>query len=144
MKRELLVAATAALGLFAAAAPGSAAAVAAHQKVATVQTPYGRVLSNPAGKVLYLFEVDSRNMSGCSQLCQAYWPPVMSSGAPVAGVHVSAAHLGRTATGQVTYYGHPLYTYVADTKPKQTKGEGSGAWGGKWYVVGTNGKAIEK
>jgi predicted lipoprotein with Yx(FWY)xxD motif len=144
VKPTLFVAAAAGLALAAAGATASAApqAAAAHQKVATEQTSLGRVLAGSDGKVMYLFELDKTNKSGCNPLCQSFWPPIMSSGAPLAGAHVSAAHLGRTKTGQVTYYGHPLYGYVMDTKPKQTSGEGSGAWGGKWYVVGTNGKAI--
>jgi predicted lipoprotein with Yx(FWY)xxD motif len=142
---RLIVAATAGLGLAAAGASASAApqAAAAHQKISTVQTSLGRVLSSPAGRVIYLFEKDAKNVSHCNTTCQAYWPPVMSSGAPSAAGGVSASHLARTSAGQVTYFGHPLYYFVGDTKLKQTRGEGSTESGAKWYVIATNGKAIE-
>lgn len=121
----------------------ASAATAQHQKIATVQISLGRVLSNPAGRVIYLFEKDTTNKSNCNATCRIYWPPVMSTGAPVAGAHVAQSHLGRTAAGQVTYYGHPLYYYLGDKKPRQARGEGSTESGAKWYVIGTNGRAID-
>ena len=44
---------------------------------------------------------------------------------------------------QVTYNGHPLYRYSPDTKAGQINGEGADQFGGRWYIVGTNGKAIK-
>ena len=45
---------------------------------------------------------------------------------------------------QVTYHGHPLYTYAADgSAAGSTKGEGLNAFGGKWYAVDGTGKAVE-
>jgi predicted lipoprotein with Yx(FWY)xxD motif len=134
-----VVAASLSLGVAASAAP----ATAAHQKVSTVKISLGRVLSNPSGRVLYLFEKDTKNVSHCGKVCSEYWPKLMSTGAPMAGAHVSASHLGRTKSGQVTYYGHPLYYYVGDPKPKQHTGQGSDESGARWYVVGTNGHAID-
>jgi predicted lipoprotein with Yx(FWY)xxD motif len=43
----------------------------------------------------------------------------------------------------VTYAGHPLYRYGADTKPGQTAGEGLTDFGGGWDVVAPSGKKIE-
>jgi predicted lipoprotein with Yx(FWY)xxD motif len=126
----------------AAAASAAPAATAQHQKISSVKISIGRVVSSPSGMVMYLFEKDTKNVSHCSGVCQTFWPPVMSSGAPVAGAHISSAHLGRTSAGQVTYYGHPLYYYVGDSQPKQDRGQGSNGSGGKWYVVSTGGKAI--
>jgi predicted lipoprotein with Yx(FWY)xxD motif len=41
--------------------------------------------------------------------------------------------------------GHPLYTFIMDhNKPGSTAGEGLKAFGAEWYVLGTNGKTIEK
>ena len=134
---SLVVASSLALAASAAAAPS----VSAHQKVTTVKTSIGRVLSNPAGKVMYLYTEDSKNVSNCTGVCAVYWPPVKSTRAPVAGPHVSAKHLGRTKSGIVTYYGHPLYYYAGDSKPKQMRGQGVD--GGEWWVVGTNGKPVK-
>ena len=39
-------------------------------------------------------------------------------------------------TQQVTYHGHPLYTYAGDgSSPGSTKGEALNTFGGAWYVV---------
>jgi Secreted repeat of unknown function len=45
---------------------------------------------------------------------------------------------------RVTYAGHPLYTFVPDTQPGQTNGEGSTNFGAARYVVGANGRAIKE
>ena len=43
---------------------------------------------------------------------------------------------GRTGDGtQVTYDGHPLYTYVGDTAPGQASGNKLDLNGGFWYEV---------
>jgi hypothetical protein len=45
---------------------------------------------------------------------------------------------------QVTYRGHPLYYYAADAStPGKTKGEDVNQFGAGWYIVDSNGKAIE-
>ncbi len=44
---------------------------------------------------------------------------------------------------QVTYAGHPLYRFVEDRKPGQTKGEGSEAFGAGWDVLSSAGRKIE-
>ena len=45
---------------------------------------------------------------------------------------------------QVTYNGHPLYRFAADTSPGNVRGQGLTAFGAKWYVLGTDGKQITK
>ena len=47
-------------------------------------------------------------------------------------------------TTQVTYGGHPVYTYDDDKKPGTTEGEGSKEFGAEWYAVGANGNKVEK
>jgi predicted lipoprotein with Yx(FWY)xxD motif len=42
---------------------------------------------------------------------------------------------------QVTYDGHPVYTYSADTSPGQAKGNGLNVDGGVWHEVTANGSA---
>ena len=37
-------------------------------------------------------------------------------------------------TTEVTYNGHPLYTYAGDSAPGQTSGQGSDDFGAEWYV----------
>jgi predicted lipoprotein with Yx(FWY)xxD motif len=43
----------------------------------------------------------------------------------------------------VTYYGHPLYYYGGDSKPGQASGEGIHSFGGSWYLVNANGRAVK-
>ena len=45
---------------------------------------------------------------------------------------------------QVTYKGHPLYTFLLDKKPGQTAGEGSTNFGAAWYALAPSGATIDK
>ena len=60
--------------------------------------------------------------------CAKAWPPLLTKGNPTAGSGVDASDLGTTmrsdGTEQVTYKGHPLYYFVADTSAGSTKGAG--------------------
>ena len=42
---------------------------------------------------------------------------------------------------QVTYNGHPLYTFKADTTPGQANGNGMDGFGAKWYAIEISGSA---
>ena len=126
----------------AAAARGSAAAV------STAKTPLGRILVNANGRTLYLFEKDGKAMSACTGPCAKFWPPLTTAGKPLATGGATAKLLGtlKRTDGklQVTYAGHPLYTFSLDKAKGQTHGEGMSAFGAEWYVVGTKGAKIEK
>ena len=115
----------------------------------THHTKLGTVLANSKGVTLYLFEKDKKGKSACSGACAANWPPLITKGKPKALHGVRSSKLGttkrRNGAMQVTYARHPLYTFVGDgKKPGSTAGEGLKAFGAEWYVVGTNGKKIEK
>ena len=43
---------------------------------------------------------------------------------------------------QVTYAGHPLYTFIGDKRAGQTTGEGLTDFGAAWYVVAASGRAV--
>jgi predicted lipoprotein with Yx(FWY)xxD motif len=124
-----------------------AASPATHWTIATRHTPLGNVLVDSQGQTLYLFERDRGMTSNCSGSCVSIWPPLTVAAKPGAGGGVSGAKiaLSKRADGtmQVTYAGHPLYTYVGDTGPGQTKGEGLDQFGAKWYVLGSNGRKID-
>ena len=110
-------------------------------------TPLGRVLVDSSGRTLYLFEKDKGATSMCAGACASAWPPVTTTGAPTAGTGVTASKLGMTkgpGGEQVLYAGHPLYTYVGDSGPGQTTGEGLNQYGAEWYVLGANATKIEK
>jgi predicted lipoprotein with Yx(FWY)xxD motif len=95
-----------------------------------------RVLTDAAGRTLYSFAPDSPNKSVCYGSCAAYWPPVI--GAPTAGAGITGkiGTIKRTdGTTQLTYDGHPLYTYIGDSAPGQDKGNNINLNGGLWLVV---------
>jgi predicted lipoprotein with Yx(FWY)xxD motif len=104
------------------------------------KTSLGKVLATSKGRTLYLYTPDGKNKSTCTGSCSAYWPPLLTKGKPVAGVGVKKSLLGTAKRGsklQVTYAGHPLYTYVGDSAAGQATGEGSD---NTWYVVTAAGK----
>lgn len=107
----------------------------------------GMALVDEDGKALYLWEADKSGTSTCTGACAAAWPPVTTSGAPLAGGGVDKSLLGtvKRADGaeQVTYNGHPLYYYVGDTGPGTAKGQGSKDFGASWYVLSAKGVKID-
>jgi len=130
---------------------GGGAAPSSQSGAATISvqgSSLGQILVDGNGKTLYLFEADTSSQSTCSGACAQAWPPVTTNGAPNAAGGASASLLGTTArsdgTTQVTYSGHPLYSFISDTKPGDTNGEGSTAFGAGWDVLAPTGEKIEK
>jgi predicted lipoprotein with Yx(FWY)xxD motif len=109
---------------------------------------YGTYLTADDGRSVYLWEADKGMASSCSSACASVWPPVTTEGAPKAEDGALTADLGTIkrsdGTTQVTYQGHPLYYYAPDAKAGQVSGQGSDSFGAKWWLVGTDGKAITK
>jgi predicted lipoprotein with Yx(FWY)xxD motif len=152
MKRTAIVIVTALVGALATAAivqasRGPAKTTPPPAKVGLRTTTLGRILVDRAGRTLYLFEKDRNGRSSCSGACAQAWPPVTTTGTPVAGAGVSRSKLGtvRRSSGkrQVTYNGHPLYRYVGDSRPGNTNGQGSNAFGAGWYVMSAAGRKID-
>ncbi len=114
--------------------------------VKTTNGKLGTFLTDAAGHTIYVFAADTTTQSTCYGSCASFWPPVLTSGAPSGSGGVAAAKLGTTkrndGTTQVTYNGHPLYTFKLDGAPGDTNGQGKNINGGLWWVVGTNGTAI--
>ncbi|MDQ6945471.1 MAG: hypothetical protein M3256_04190 [Actinomycetota bacterium] len=108
----------------------------------------GLILADRNGKSLYLFEADKGSQSTCSGACAQAWPPLTTSGAPKAAGGVSPSLIGTTTRSdgatQVTYSGHPLYSFVGDNQPGDTNGEGSTAFGAGWDVLSPTGAKIEQ
>jgi predicted lipoprotein with Yx(FWY)xxD motif len=116
--------------------------------VALRTTGLGKVLVDARGRTLYLFEKDKRGRSSCYGACASYWPPLLTTAKPrwAGGVRASLLGVTRRTNGkrQVTYAGHPLYTFVGDKKAGQTSGEGLTDFGAAWDVLAANGHAIEQ
>ncbi|SNT64409.1 Predicted lipoprotein with conserved Yx(FWY)xxD motif [Asanoa hainanensis] len=129
-----------------ASANDSKAAPPASVTVQTRNGPNGAYLTDGQGNTLYLFVADTSNKSTCNDACAAQWPPLVTQGAVVAGSGVDAGKLATSTrqdnTKQATYNNHPLYTFVADTAPGQTNGQGVNAFGALWWTVNPNGDAI--
>jgi predicted lipoprotein with Yx(FWY)xxD motif len=111
------------------------------------KTKLGTILVDSRGRTLYVFEKDKKGISACYGTCAAYWPASVSAAKPRAGKGVRVALLGTTARHdgrrQITYAGHPLYTFVGDKKPGQTSGEGLTNFGAGWDAIAANGHKIE-
>jgi predicted lipoprotein with Yx(FWY)xxD motif len=114
--------------------------------VGVASTGLGDVLVDRQGRTLYLFGRDSGTMSACTGACAVNWPPLRVRRTPLVGSGAKPSDVGRTARpdgiSQLTYKGHPLYTFAHDTKAGDVNGEGIATFGGTWYVVGTDGNPI--
>jgi len=106
----------------------------------------GKILVDSQGRTLYLFQKDSGSTSSCTGACASAWPPLRSSGNPVVLGAANASLAGTTARSdgkpQATYNGHPLYSFVMDTEPGDTNGEGLTAFGGTWFAVSPAGNPV--
>jgi predicted lipoprotein with Yx(FWY)xxD motif len=119
------------------AAPNAAARLSVHSSV------YGKTVFGPSGKVVYVFGADRGSTSRCYGVCAKAWPPLLTTGAPLAGPGIEAKLLGTTkrtdGTLQVTYNGHPLYYYSAD-KVGKIMCQHANMHGGLWLIIKPNGQ----
>ncbi len=106
----------------------------------------GSILVDSQGRTLYLFEKDSGTTSACTGACAAAWPPLRDSAQPTVGGGADASLLGTTQRSdgdpQVTYNGHPLYTFTGDQKAGDTNGQGVNAFGGGWFALSAAGDQV--
>jgi predicted lipoprotein with Yx(FWY)xxD motif len=120
-------------------AMGSASAT-----VAATEGDLGTMLVDDEGRTLYLFLADKGPSSTCDGDCASNWPALTVSGQPSAGDGVDDSALGTTdrpdGTTQVTFDGHPLYTFAGDQAAGDTNGQGIGDL---WYVVSPGGTPIK-
>jgi predicted lipoprotein with Yx(FWY)xxD motif len=94
------------------------------------------VLTNGKGLTLYSFAPDTPTASKCYGSCAAYWPPVTGTVAAGSGLPGKTGTIKRTdGSLQLTYNGHPLYTYIGDSAPGQAHGNDITLNGGLWRDV---------
>jgi predicted lipoprotein with Yx(FWY)xxD motif len=139
----------------AATGPGrSVAHVRAHTAAAGAtiklrKTGRGTLLVNSRGFTLYSFSKDGKRINRCQKIsgCTSSWPVVKTRGRPRAGHGVKRSKLGTiklaNGTTQVTYAGHPLYTYSGDSGPGKTSYVGVKAFGGTWYAINASGGTVK-
>jgi predicted lipoprotein with Yx(FWY)xxD motif len=104
----------------------------------------GSVLVDSEGMTVYEFTVDKGSRSECYGGCAKIWPPVTTTGKPTAGEGAMSSGLGTTkrkdGSEQVTYEGHPLYTFAEDEAPGEATGN---EVEGTWFVLNENGTAVK-
>src|SRR5215203_4280121 len=114
-------------GAYGASSPktsSSSAGASGGASVALASSKLGKILVDGKGQTLYLFQADRGTASTCNGACAGAWPPLTTAGQPIAWPGVSASKLGTTkrsdGTAEVTFNGHPLYTFSGDSAPGQT------------------------
>ena len=109
--------------------------------IKTESTSKGTVLTNAGGLTLYWFAKDTPSQSNCNGSCATYWPPVIATGATASTSLPHGFGTIKRADGQtqLTYDGHPLYTYTGDTAAGQVNGNGLNASGALWWAVTPSG-----
>ena len=97
----------------------------------------GSILTDSAGKSLYVFDKDQAGAmtSACTGACAARWPALTVTGTPTAGPGVPGQLTAAGPSGggsQVAWNGRLLYEYSGDQAPGDTNGDGVG---GIWHVA---------
>ena len=132
--------AVAALVLFGLVVAGASAPATTATGLKTTTIGGTKVLTNAKGFTLYSFAPDTPAMSKCYGTCAAYWPPVTGAAAAGSALPGRVSTIMRTdGSKQLTYNGHPLYTYVGDSAPGQARGSNLNLNGGLWHEVPASG-----
>lgn len=110
--------------------------------ITTYSSQFGPMLFDESGQAIYLFDAEASSTPECYGDCAEAWPPVLTTGPPVADGQVSSDLLGTVAredgSTQVTYNGHPLYFYAHEGK-RQVLCHDIREYGGLWLVVRPDG-----
>jgi predicted lipoprotein with Yx(FWY)xxD motif len=119
-----------------ASAPAAQAATTTGATLKTAVIGGTKVLTNGKGFTLYSFAPDTPTASKCNGSCAAYWPPVTGTAAAGSGLPGKIGTIMRNdGSRQLTYNGHPLYTYIGDSAPGQANGNDITLNGGLWRDV---------
>lgn len=94
------------------------------------------VLASHDGKTLYAYKLDTATSVACTGPCTLAWPALTTGGdlpSTLDGLSGTLAIFSGDNGKQVSYNGHPLYSYSLDTGMGDARGQG--AEGGNWSVV---------
>jgi predicted lipoprotein with Yx(FWY)xxD motif len=147
VKRLLILTVTGAV--FVSALSAGLASASSPVKLSVRKTSVGTILVDSRGFTVYAFTRDVRNQDSCLKIggCVSVWPPLTTASTPIAGSGVKASLLGtisiKGGAKQVTYGGHPLYTYVGDSGPGATEYVNVSASGGRWPALSGTGSEIK-
>jgi predicted lipoprotein with Yx(FWY)xxD motif len=99
------------------------------------------IIVDDNGKTVYIYKPDGTSTtSKVPAALKKVWPAVSSmESTPTVAAGLSSAKTKVNAQNQVSYNGHLLYTFSADTKPGDARGQGLG---NIWYVVSPSGTPI--
>lgn len=118
--------------------PKSEAPPATGTTITSAASDFGKVIWGPDRQVVYIWEKEPTSTPECYGDCAQAWPPVLTTGEPIATGDVDAALLGTTTrqdgSTQVTYNDHPLYFY-AHEGPGEVKCHNIATHGGLWWVI---------
>src|SRR5580692_6613587 len=123
--------------------------------ITTEHTKFGTVLETGTGGSLYTFSGDAfpfattglqlnctaLNVTASGEPCTTPWLPLTASSV-IAENGVHQRDLGtvtRNGVTQVTYFGKPLYRFIANTAPNDVNGEEVSAFNGNWFLDQTDG-----
>jgi predicted lipoprotein with Yx(FWY)xxD motif len=125
-------------------AGGAAAAPAGSAVLATASSSLGTIVVDGKGMTAYEYTKDQTGgtSSACGTGCAQIWPAIETSSS-TPSVQGVTGKIG-TITGvdgklQVTLNGHPLYTFIQDSKKGDTNGQG---YDGIWWVMAPDGSAM--
>ena len=101
-------------------------------------SPEGPILATGAGDTLYDFVPDTPTHSAClNDGCVLQWPPLLKSGPVQVGKGLDPSLVGTLrrpgGSTQLSYGGHPLYTYNMDIHARD--GDRAGHRPGRWTLV---------
>ncbi len=98
----------------------------------------GQVLVDSQGLTLYYFKLDTSTKSDCTGACATTWPPLLLPSGVTTPTGSGLSGLGTImrsdGSHQVTFHGHPLYTYSGDSAAGQANGQGID---NDWYAQTT-------
>lgn len=118
--------------------------------ISTTNTFFGQMLSDGAGRTLYLFDGDRNGESTCYGPCEQTWQPYIADGQPgPADITLNPLEEGeidlvarQDGQQQVRYKNIPLYFYSGDRMPADVQGVGKQQFGGNWFGVTTLGNPV--
>jgi len=112
-------------------------------RITVANSQFGPMVWGPKRQAVYVFQRDGVKRSRCYGECARAWPPVYTTGKPLAGAGARRSLLGtirrRDGRLQVTYRGRPLY-YYAHEGAGQVLCHNVDLNGGLWWVIDANGR----
>lgn len=92
----------------------------------------GGILTDAAGRTLYVFDKDQPGKSNCQGPCAQNWPAYTAEPAAGAASPREASRFDREGVQQWAWNGQPLYYFAGDTKPGDRNGDGRN---GVWHII---------